>query len=105
MRPKVSNHSMTKTDFTVDVDEEDLLVQYLRYDGEYNLAVCIKCSIGKRADPNSVRPGTRPVGRYTERVSGWHCCHPLRIGCSSGGLRCRQNPTRVKAFEGRSELG
>jgi len=25
----------------VDVDEEDLLVQYLRYDGEYNLAVCI----------------------------------------------------------------
>jgi hypothetical protein len=27
----------------VDVDEEDLLVQYLRYDGEYNLAVCIEC--------------------------------------------------------------
>ena len=28
------------------------------------------CSIGKRADPNSVRPGTRPIGRYTGRVSG-----------------------------------
>ena len=27
-------------------------------------------SIGKRADPNSVRPGTRPIGRYTGRVSG-----------------------------------
>jgi hypothetical protein len=27
----------------VDVDEEDSLVQYLRYDGEYNLAVCIEC--------------------------------------------------------------
>jgi hypothetical protein len=34
---------MIKTDCTVDIDEEDLLVQYLRYDGEYNLAVCIKC--------------------------------------------------------------
>ena len=43
MGPKVSNRRMTKTDFTVDVDEEDLLVQYLRYDGDYNLAVCIEC--------------------------------------------------------------
>jgi hypothetical protein len=34
---------MKKADFTVDIDEEDLLVQYLRYDGEYNLAICIKC--------------------------------------------------------------
>jgi hypothetical protein len=34
---------MEKADFIVDVDEEDLLVQYLRYDGEYNLAVCIQC--------------------------------------------------------------
>jgi len=34
---------MTTTDFIVDVDEEDLLVQYLRYDGNYDLAVCIKC--------------------------------------------------------------
>ena len=34
---------MTKTDFTVDIDEEDLLVQYLRYDGEYNSAICIEC--------------------------------------------------------------
>ena len=37
---------MTKTDFTVDVDEEDLLAQSLRYDGAYNLAVCIKCEYG-----------------------------------------------------------
>jgi len=43
MGPKVSNHGMTKIDFTVDVDEEDLLVQYLRYDSDYNLAVCIQC--------------------------------------------------------------
>src|SRR5271168_4375891 len=28
----------------------------------------IPTSIGKRADPNSVRPGTRPIGRYTGRV-------------------------------------
>ena len=27
-------------------------------------------SIGRRADPNSVRPGTRPIGRYIGRVSG-----------------------------------
>jgi len=40
---KVINHRMKKTDFIVDVDEEDLLVQYLRYDGDYNLAVCIEC--------------------------------------------------------------
>jgi hypothetical protein len=37
------NHHMTKSNFLVDVDEEDLLVQYLRYDGNYNLAVCIEC--------------------------------------------------------------
>jgi hypothetical protein len=35
---------MKKTDFIVDVDEEDLLVEYLRYDGNYNLAVCIECN-------------------------------------------------------------
>src|SRR5271170_2033887 len=63
-------------------------------------------SIGKRADPNSVRPGTRPIGRYTGRVSGWECCHPLRIGHSSGGLRWRQNPTRVKLLKvGRVTVG
>ena len=56
-------------------------------------------SIGKRADPNSVRTGTRPIGRYTGRVSGWKYCHPLRIGRSSGGLRWRQNPTRVKLLK------
>ena len=27
-------------------------------------------SIGSWADPNSVRPGTRPIGRYIGRVSG-----------------------------------
>jgi hypothetical protein len=27
----------------VDIDEEDLIVESLKYDGEYNLAVCIKC--------------------------------------------------------------
>ena len=43
---KVINHMKTNTDFIVDVDEEDLLVQCLRYDGEYNLAVCIKCEYG-----------------------------------------------------------
>jgi len=37
---------MTKINFTVDIDEEDLLVQHLRYDGEYNLAICIKCEYG-----------------------------------------------------------
>jgi hypothetical protein len=37
---------MKTTDFIVDVDEEDLLVQYLRYDGNYNIAVCIKCEYG-----------------------------------------------------------
>ena len=26
---------------------------------------------GKGADSNSVQPGTRPIGRYTGRVSGW----------------------------------
>src|SRR5271167_2587435 len=56
-------------------------------------------SIGKRADPNSVRPGTRPVGRYTGRVSGWDCYYPLRIGHSSGGLRWRQNTTRGKLLK------
>ena len=35
---------MKKTDFILDVDEDDLLVEYLRYDGDYNLAVCIKCN-------------------------------------------------------------
>jgi len=34
---------MKKADFIVDIDEEDLLVQYLKYDGEYNLAICIEC--------------------------------------------------------------
>jgi hypothetical protein len=43
---KVSNHYVPMTDFTVHVDEEDLLVQSLKYDGEYNLAVCIKCEYG-----------------------------------------------------------
>jgi hypothetical protein len=43
---KVSNPRMTKTDCTVDIDEEDLLVEFLRYDGEYNLAVCTKCEYG-----------------------------------------------------------
>jgi len=43
MEPKVINDHMKKANVIVDVDEEDLLVQYLRYDGEYNLAVCIKC--------------------------------------------------------------
>src|SRR5271155_879480 len=62
-----------------------------------------KASIGKRADPNSVRPGTRPIGRYTGRVSGWECCHPLRIGHSSGGLTEMQaKPDPGEAFEGRS---
>jgi len=37
---------MKKADFIVDVNEEDLIVQYLRYDGEYNLAVCTKCEYG-----------------------------------------------------------
>jgi len=37
---------MTKTDFAVDIDKEDLLVQYVKYDGEYNLAVCTKCEYG-----------------------------------------------------------
>ena len=43
MEPKVINNRVKKADLIVDVDEEDLLVQYLRYDGEYNLAICIKC--------------------------------------------------------------
>ena len=34
---------MKTTDFIVDVDEEDLLVEYLRYDGDHNLTVCIGC--------------------------------------------------------------
>ena len=34
---------MTKTDFVVDVDDEYLVGQYLRYDGDHNLAVCIEC--------------------------------------------------------------
>lgn len=40
---KVINYNTEKTDFIVNVDEEDSLVQSLRYDGEYNLAVCIEC--------------------------------------------------------------
>ena len=28
------------------MDLDDALVEYLRYDGEYNLAVCIKCEYG-----------------------------------------------------------
>src|SRR5271170_8457664 len=60
-------------------------------------------SIGKRVDPNSVRPSTQPIGRYTGRVSGWECCHPLRIGHSSGGLTEMQaKPDSGEAFEGRS---
>ena len=27
----------------MDIDEDDLLVQHLRYDGDYNLAVCMEC--------------------------------------------------------------
>src|SRR5271155_1645436 len=56
-------------------------------------------SIGKRADPNSVRPGTRPIGRYTGRVSGWDSCHPLRIGLRSVGLGCLQSPARVQLLK------
>ena len=43
---KVINPIKLKTNSIVDIDEEDLIVQYLRYDGEYNLAVCIKCEYG-----------------------------------------------------------
>ena len=46
MELKVINYRMKKTDFLVDVDEEDLLVQHLRYDGNYNIAVCTKCEYG-----------------------------------------------------------
>jgi hypothetical protein len=34
-------------------------------------------SIRSWADPNSVRPDTRPIGRYIERISGWDSRHPL----------------------------
>jgi len=40
---KVIDCHTKKTDFIVNVDDEDLLVQSLRYDGDYNLAVCIEC--------------------------------------------------------------
>ena len=40
---KVINHFKITTDFIVDVDEQDLLGQYLRYDGDHNLAVCVEC--------------------------------------------------------------
>jgi hypothetical protein len=40
---QVINHCRTKTDFIVYIKEEDLLLQYLGYDGNYNLAVCLKC--------------------------------------------------------------
>ena len=30
----------------MDVDEEDWLVQHLRYDDNYNIAVCTKCEYG-----------------------------------------------------------
>jgi len=40
---KVLNHCRTMADFLVDVNELDLLGQYLRYDGEYNLAICVEC--------------------------------------------------------------
>ena len=56
-------------------------------------------SVGSWANPNSVRPGTWPIGRYTGRVSGWERYHPLRIGLSPVGLRWRQNPTRVKPLK------
>src|SRR5271170_5200143 len=60
-------------------------------------------SIGKRADPNSVRPVTRPIGRYTGRVSGWECRHPLRIGLSSVELTCTPSAARANGFAGRSD--
>ena len=56
-------------------------------------------SIGKRADPNSVRPDTRPIGRYTGRVSGWECCHPLRIKLSSVELRCTPSAAGQTVFQ------
>jgi len=40
---KVINSNTLKTNCIVDIDEEDLIVESLKYDGEYNLAVCIKC--------------------------------------------------------------
>src|SRR5271154_3525241 len=61
------------------------------------------CSIGKRADPNSVRPDTRPIGRYTGRVSGWEYCHPVRIGLSSVELTCTPSAARANGFSGRSD--
>jgi hypothetical protein len=61
--------------------------------------IILQLSIGSWADLNSVRPATRPIGRYSGRVSGWDYCHPLRIGLSPGGLRWRQNPTQVQPFK------
>jgi hypothetical protein len=43
MERKVLNHLKIITNFIVDVDEQDLLGQYLRYDGDHNLAVCVEC--------------------------------------------------------------
>jgi hypothetical protein len=61
-----------------------------------------QASVGKRADLNSVRPDTRPIGRYTGRVSGWESCDPLRVGFGSVGLRCRGNAGRAEDLPGRS---
>jgi hypothetical protein len=62
----------------------------------------VKASVGSWADPNSVRPDTRRIGRYIGRVSGWDSCHPVRIGLRSVRLRSRQNPARVELLKGRS---
>ena len=56
-------------------------------------------SIGSWADLDSVRPDTRPIGRYNGRVSGRDSSHPLRIGLRSVGLRCVQYPTRVQPLK------
>ena len=58
--------------FRGQIGDEKLLVDLPP--GVYNARAIWKetgtTSIGKRADPNSVRPGTRPISRYTGRVSG-----------------------------------
>src|SRR5208282_4252862 len=79
--PHLSHQEVNQILFKVDETSFQLLKQ--------------RTSIGKRADPNSVRPGTRPIGRYTGRVSGWECCHPLRIGLSSVELTCMPSAARA----------
>jgi len=69
-----------------------------QYQSEFR-SNAITANIGSWADPNSVRSYTRPLGRYTERISGWHRCHPLRIGLRSVGLGCLQYPTQVQPFK------